>query len=70
MRCGTQGYVVEPREPMRRLGGAQVVWTCGRGHASLRGRPGGATWREGGGAGSWRAHGLVGPSKSIGEVRQ
>ena len=30
----------------------------------------GATWREGGGVGNWRAHGLVDPSKEFGAVTQ
>ena len=46
MRHGTQGHVVEPCEPSLALvwreGGADA-W---RGHASPRGRPGGATWQE------------------------
>ena len=45
MRHGTQGHVAEPRKPTRCLGGADA-W---QGHASPRGRPGGAMWQcEGG----------------------
>ena len=38
MRRGTQGHVAELCEPTRRVGGAQEAHTCGRGHASPRGR--------------------------------
>ena len=49
MRRGTQGHVAEPREPTQH----KVAQTRGRGHASPRGRPGGATWHEGG----WQVEG-------------
>ena len=54
MRRGTQGYVAEPHESTQREGGPQVVRTRGRDHTSPRGRPGGATWHEGGG---WQVEG-------------
>ena len=44
MRRGTQSHVAEPRKPTR----CKVEQTRGRGHTSPRGRPGGATWHEGG----------------------
>ena len=46
MRRGTQGHVARPREPTRAPAwhkGSADVW---QGHASPRGHPGGATWRE------------------------
>ena len=48
MRRGTQGGVVEPGKPTRRAAGAQMARARGRGHASPRGHPGGATWQSGG----------------------
>ena len=43
MRHGTQGHVVEPREPTRRLGGAKEALTCGRGPRESTRTPG---WRH------------------------
>ena len=45
MRHGTQGHVPEPCEPTWRLGGTEEALTHGRGHASPRGRLGGAMWQ-------------------------
>ena len=45
MRHGTQGQVVEPREPRRCLGGVEVAQTCGRAtrvHANARVAPRGS----------------------------
>ena len=42
MRHGRQGHVAEPREPTRRLGGAEVARTRGRAmrvHANARVAP-------------------------------
>ena len=68
MRRGTQGHVAEPREPTWGTGGAQGVDTWQEAmwvHADAReGR------HVARGAGVWRAHGLVGPSESIGAVTQ
>ena len=51
MQHGTQGHVVEPREPTWHLGGVEEARTRDRGHTSPRGCPGDATWQVRGLAG-------------------
>ena len=46
MRHGMQGHVAAPRGSTRALAWQEGSADAWQGHASPRGRPGGATWQE------------------------